>query len=114
MWLRLYRGAADEEPAIEVELDPREHRTYFCWHVFVAGAQPGWFYTWRADGPQSPAEGLRFDATRELLDPWAKLVSDALWRRDAARRGADTRRARADRAAGRLRLGRRRAAQARR
>jgi isoamylase len=90
MWLRLYRGATDEDPAIEVELDPREHRTYFCWHVFVAGAEAGWFYTWRADGPQSPEDGLRFDATRELLDPWAKLVSDALWRRDDARRGADT------------------------
>jgi glycogen operon protein len=33
---------------------------------------------------------LRFDPTRELLDPWAKLVNDAVWRRDDARRGADT------------------------
>jgi glycogen operon protein len=90
MWLRLYRGAADEKPVIEVELDPREHRTYFCWHVFVAGARAGWYYTWRADGAQSPAEGLRFEATRELLDPWARLVSDALWRRSDARRGAAT------------------------
>jgi isoamylase len=90
MWLRLYRGATDEKPVIEIELDRREHRTYFCWHVFVAGARPGWLYTWRADGPQNPAEGLRFDATRELLDPWAKLVSDAFWRRDAARGGAAT------------------------
>jgi isoamylase len=90
MWLRLYRGAADETPEIEIELDPREHRTHFCWHVLVAGAQPGWFYTWRADGPQDPAAGLRFDATRELLDPWAKLVSDAVWRREDARRSGAT------------------------
>jgi glycogen operon protein len=88
MWLALYSGATDERPITEFELDPLEHRTYFCWHVFVVGARPGWYYTWRADGPNDPAKGLRFDASRELLDPWAKLVSDARWRREDARRGA--------------------------
>jgi glycogen operon protein len=88
VWLRLYRGETDAEPVLEVELDAREHRTYFCWHVLVVGARPGWYYTWRADGPSDPAAGLRFDPARELLDPWAKLVSDALWRRDDARNGA--------------------------
>ena len=58
MWLRLYRGATDEEPAIEVELDPREHRTYFCWHVFVAGAR-GRLVLHLASG--RPAESRRTD-----------------------------------------------------
>ena len=62
VWLRLYRGATDDTPLAEFELDPREHRSYAWWHVFVAGAQPGWYYTWRADGPADAAEGLRFDA----------------------------------------------------
>jgi isoamylase len=87
VWLRLYRGATDVKPLVEIELDPREHRTYAWWHVFVAGAQAGWYYTWRADGPSEPASGLRFDPTRELLDPWARDVSDALWRRADAMRG---------------------------
>jgi len=87
VWLRLYRGATDAEPAVELELDAAVHRTFGFWHVFVAGARAGWFYTWRADGPDEPAAGLRFDARRELLDPWARLVSDALWDREAAREG---------------------------
>jgi glycogen operon protein len=87
LWLRLYRGATDTHPVAEIELDPQRHRSYDFWHVFVVGAQPGWFYTWRADGPNDPAKGLRFDAQRELLDPWAQLVSDATWQREDARTG---------------------------
>jgi isoamylase len=87
VWLRLYRGAADAGPLAEIELDPAVHRTFGFWHVFVAGARAGWFYTWRADGPAKPEAGLRFDARRELLDPWARLVSDAVWDRDAALQG---------------------------
>jgi len=88
VWLRLYRRAADEAPFAELELDPRVHRTYAWWHAFVAGAQPGWYYTWRVDGPADAAEGFRFDSRRELLDPWARLVSDELWHRADALRGA--------------------------
>jgi isoamylase len=82
LWLRLYRGPRDEVPITEIELDPRIHRTYDFWHVFVEGAKPGWCYTWRADGPSDG--GASFDARRELLDPWARLVNDAAWRREAA------------------------------
>jgi isoamylase len=88
VWLRLYRGATDEHPVAELELDPRSHRTYGFWHVLVAGARPGWRYTWRADGPNDPARGLRFDARRELLDPWARLVDDSRWDRAAALGGS--------------------------
>jgi glycogen operon protein len=84
VWLRLYHGATDAKPIAELELDAATHRTYGFWHVFVAGARAGWFYTWRADGPNEPAAGLGFDARRELLDPWARLVSDAVWDREAA------------------------------
>ena len=84
LWLKLYRGATDAEPIVEFELEPRRHRTYHFWHAFVSGAKPGWYYTWRADGPRQPAEGIEFDPERELLDPWARLVSDATWRRAEA------------------------------
>ena len=88
VWLRLYRGAADAEPVAEIELDPTVHRTFGFWHAFVPGARAGWLYTWRAAGPDEPAAGLRFDARRELLDPWARLVDDTAWNRAAALQGA--------------------------
>jgi isoamylase len=88
VWLRLYRGAADAEPVAEIELYPTVHRTFGFWHAFVAGARAGWLYTWRAAGPDEPAAGLRFDARRELLDPWAQLVDDTAWNRAAALQGA--------------------------
>jgi glycogen operon protein len=84
VWLRLYRAPSGGEPIVEIELDPQDHRTFGFWHVFVAGARAGWFYTWRVDGPNDPAAGLRFDGRRELLDPWARLVSDESWDREAA------------------------------
>ncbi|HET7609330.1 MAG TPA: alpha-amylase family glycosyl hydrolase, partial [Gammaproteobacteria bacterium] len=87
VWLRLYRDDADSSPIAELELTAAAHRTYGFWHVFVEGARAGWFYTWRAEGPNEPAAGLRFDAQRELLDPWARLVSDAAWNRAAAIKG---------------------------
>lgn len=90
LWLRLYADAQAAEPLIEIELDPRVHRTFFFWHVFVAGADPGLYYAWRAEGPDIPEQGLRFDARHELLDPWAKLVSTARWDRAAALRGEPT------------------------
>jgi glycogen operon protein len=88
VWLRLYGAPADAAPLAEFELSAGAHRTYGFWHVFVVGARAGWLYTWRADGPNEPTSGLRFDARHELLDPWARLVSDAVWRRAAAVGGA--------------------------
>jgi glycogen operon protein len=99
VWLRLYQGAKDPEPMTEIELDPAIHRTFGFWHVFVAGARAGWLYTWRADGPDEPVAGLRFDARRELLDPWARLVSDGVWDRQAALDGDHTSALRAEIAA---------------
>jgi isoamylase len=88
LWLRLYRDERAAEPIIEFELDPRRHRTYDFWHAFVAGAEAGWYYTWRAAGRSEPAAGLRFDAQRELLDPWARLISDATWQREESMAGS--------------------------
>ncbi|HEX7080511.1 MAG TPA: glycogen debranching protein GlgX [Gammaproteobacteria bacterium] len=88
--LVLYEHASASEPLAVVELDPEVNRTFFFWHVFVDGAGPGLYYTWRVDGPRDAAAGLRFDPSRELLDPWARDVSDALWNREANRRQGKT------------------------
>jgi glycogen operon protein len=85
--LVLYRGAEDDEPLLEAVLDPGVNRTFAFWHVFVRHAKPGLHYTWRLDGPHVPEAGLFFDSRRELLDPWAKSVSDKRWVRAEARAG---------------------------
>jgi glycogen operon protein len=85
LWLALYRSATERTPFLEVELDPNVNRTFVYWHVLVPSARAGMYYTWRADGPREP--GLAFDPAQELLDPWARAVSDALWSRHDARDG---------------------------
>ena len=85
MWLNLYSSATAADPQQVIELDPTRHRTFFFWHVFVAGAGAGLYYTWRADGPaDTEKSGCRFDARRELCDPWARAVDASLWSRSAA------------------------------
>lgn len=83
--LVLYDDERSVRPLCVIDLDPDENRTFFFWHVFVHDAAPGLYYTWRVDGPHDPGQGLRFDPKRELLDPWAREVSDALWDREANR-----------------------------
>jgi glycogen operon protein len=83
--LNLYERHDEREPLQVIELDPVENRTFFFWHVLVEGARAGLWYNWRADGPDDTARtGRRFDPRRELLDPWARAVSDARWDRALA------------------------------
>jgi len=84
--LNLYADASATEPLQVIELDSDVNRTFHFWHVLVVGAEPGLYYTWRVDGPRSP--GMRFDHDCELVDPWARIVSDRLWYRDARRHGS--------------------------
>jgi isoamylase len=85
--LRLYRAADSPKPFQVVRLDPAVHRTFFSWHVHVEGLPVGTHYTWRVDGPRDTARtGWRFDPNRELVDPWARAVTDVLWDRRKAMR----------------------------
>ena len=62
------------EPARVIDLDPRTHRTYHYWHVFVPGIGAGQLYAYRAFGPFDPERGLRFDPSKVLLDPYGRAV----------------------------------------
>ncbi len=85
--LRLYDSHDSPSPFQVIELDPRHHRTYIYWHVFVQDLKPGVFYTWRLDGSSNTKEsGLRFNSSRDLLDPWARGITDTLWNRQSATR----------------------------
>lgn len=55
------------------------------WHGYLPGAQVGLLYGFRAHGAYDPANGLRFNPQKLLLDPYAKRIagevrwSDALF-----------------------------------
>jgi glycogen operon protein len=82
MELLLYAAADSPEPFQVIVLSPDANRSFFFWHVLVEGLAPGVLYTWRADGPSDTREtGRAFNPRRELLDPWARGVTDAVWSR---------------------------------
>lgn len=45
------------------------------WHGRVDGVTPGQAYLYRVHGPWQPEAGHRFDPTRPVLDPYARLIS---------------------------------------
>jgi glycogen operon protein len=73
--LVLYEPGA-REPACEFALDRRFHRTGDIWHVFVRGLEHGFEYGFRVDGPVTARH--RYDASRILLDPYARAVAGLL------------------------------------
>jgi len=75
--LLLYDSADSVEPVQVVVLDRDTNRSYFFWHVFVENLPAGTHYTWRVDG-------------KELVDPWARAVTDSVWIRRKAISGAES------------------------
>ncbi len=72
--LLLFAGADDERPSRVIDLDARA-RTSHYWHAFVPDLKAGQLYAYRAHGPYVPEKGLRFDASKVLLDPYGKCVA---------------------------------------
>jgi len=88
--LLLYESADSPQAFQVVALDPDRNCTHLVWHVLVEGLAPGVHYAWRVDGPaDTAASGLRFNPRKQLLDPWARAVTDALWSRARASDPAD-------------------------
>jgi isoamylase len=72
--LLFFDQADDARPSRSIELEPQTHRTYHYWHTFVPGVKAGQLYGYRVHGPAEPARGLRFDASKVLLDPYGRGV----------------------------------------
>ncbi len=72
--LLLFDGAESQHPSKVIDFDARA-RTYHYWHTFVPGLKAGQLYAYRAHGPYVPEKGLRFDASKVLLDPYGKCVA---------------------------------------
>jgi isoamylase len=57
---------------VETERLPFPDRVAHVWHGYVRGVMPGQRYGFRMHGPYAPREGLRFNAHKLLIDPYAR------------------------------------------
>ena len=48
--------------------------TALCWHGYLPGLRPGQQYGFRVHGPWAPADGVRCNPAKLLLDPYAKCI----------------------------------------
>ncbi len=84
------------EHAEHVELclfDPKGRRQLECialreqtdqvWHCYLPDARPGLLYGYRVHGPYDPQAGMRFNAKKLLLDPYARSIAGTLRWSDA-------------------------------
>ena len=62
---------------------PLEESTYHVWHGYVPQVGPGQRYGFRVDGPFDPGQGLRFNPSKLLVDPYARALDGDLVLDDA-------------------------------
>jgi isoamylase len=60
------------EPTDIIQLSTR---TKYVWHACVHGVRAGQLYGFKVCGPYKPAEGLRFNEQKLLMDPYAKALT---------------------------------------
>jgi isoamylase len=80
------------EAATNIELclfdgaDSKTERERIClgevtghiWHAFLTDVKPGQHYGYRVYGPYEPEQGLRFNPSKLLIDPYAKAIAGKL------------------------------------
>jgi isoamylase len=66
---------ADDDTETRVEL--KEVDAY-VWHAYLPSVQPGQRYGYRVHGAYDPAQGLRHNPNKLLLDPYAKATSGTI------------------------------------
>lgn len=50
-------------------------RTAHVWHCYLPAVEPGQLYGYRVYGPYDPNQGLRFNPSKLLIDPYAKAIA---------------------------------------
>ncbi|MGQ1889262.1 glycogen debranching protein GlgX [Thermophagus sp. OGC60D27] len=58
-------------------------RTHNHWHIYLPGIKPGQKYGYRVHGPYEPHKGIRFNANKLLIDPYAKALDGVFQWNDA-------------------------------
>jgi glycogen operon protein len=66
-------GLDEEAPQAETRVALREVDA-FVWHAYLPNIGPGQRYGFRVSGPYEPAQGLRCNPAKLLLDPYSKAV----------------------------------------
>ncbi|HEY3404735.1 MAG TPA: glycogen debranching protein GlgX [Ohtaekwangia sp.] len=90
--LCLFKTSQDESEYLTIKLTERSHQV---WHTYVPDLKPGQLYSYRVHGPYEPSNGHRFNASKLLIDPYAKAIagkiewSDALFGYDVHSEEAD-------------------------
>ncbi len=83
----LYSEGAESIELCFYDADDREtnrvalpDQTDAVWHGYVPGCEPGQAYGYRVHGHYAPADGLRYNANKLLIDPYARqLRGEFLW-----------------------------------
>ncbi|HEX4999654.1 MAG TPA: glycogen debranching protein GlgX [Terriglobia bacterium] len=78
--LCLFESARDRRESSRFTLTEQTDR---IWHIYLPGILPDQLYGYRVDGPFEPAHGLRFNANKMLLDPYAKSIGRTIRWTDA-------------------------------
>jgi isoamylase len=52
--------------------------TAYQHHVYIPEIGPGQRYGYRVQGPHAPAQGMRFNPHKLLIDPYAKAIDGAV------------------------------------
>jgi len=73
----------DSQGRRELERLALPERTEDVWHGYLADVVPGQLYGYRVHGPYEPERGLRFNAHKLLIDPYAKKLAGRLVWSDA-------------------------------
>ena len=60
-----------------------EETTYHVWHGYLPQVGPGQRYGFRVDWPFEPSQGLRFNPSKLLIDPYARPIEGDFTRDDA-------------------------------
>ena len=65
---------SSHQPQETLRIRLTEH-TDQIWHSFIPGLRPGQIYGYRVYGPYAPERGHRFNASKLLVDPYAKAIT---------------------------------------
>ncbi|HEY0810145.1 MAG TPA: glycogen debranching protein GlgX [Longimicrobiales bacterium] len=63
------------DPKKETQRIRVREKTAHVWHCYIPGLRPGQLYGYRVHGPFQPERGFRFNASKLLIDPYAKAVA---------------------------------------
>ncbi|WP_295129133.1 glycogen debranching protein GlgX [uncultured Chitinophaga sp.] len=76
----LFKSAKDEIEYTKIKMPERSHHV---WHAYIPDIKPGQLYGFRVHGPYEPLNGLRFNANKLLIDPYAKAIAGVIDWHDA-------------------------------